>query len=298
MNTKYNILIIKHGSFGDLIRAGFIINAIKKFHKNSNLILLTSNIYSSLMKKNPDIKDVVIDNRESFFNISYLMKLRKQILAYKFKLIYDLQNSQRTYLYKKFLLSNHKWITTNREKHPISGLRGLADMLKREKVSNLKTFISDISWLSTDVNKILLKENIKKKYILLIPGSSKKNESKRWPYYADLIKILLKKKYEVLSILGPQEIDMERSLPGKVIKNLNWEELAGLIEKSFFIIANDTGPIHIAACFRKPGLIFFGPTSPERTELNLKNFIRLRSNNLKEIKPETVYKKFLKNKLT
>ena len=295
--NQNNILIIKHGSFGDLIRSCVFIEAIKKFHKNDNVILLTSKIYESIIKKNPNINGVEIDDRKSIFHVKYYLRLRKKLLSYKFKYIYDLQNSQRTLFYKKILLPKHKWLTTNREKHPISGLRGLADMLKKNKVSNLKTLISDLSWLTKDVNKILIKENINKKYILLIPGSSKNNKGKRWPYYDDLISLLLKKKFEVVTILGPEELDLENKLPGKILKNLSWEEVSGVIQKSIFVIANDTGPVHIAACLRKPGLIFFGPTSPERTELNLKNFISVRSNNLHEIRPEKVYKKFLKRKL-
>lgn len=294
MNLKSNILIIKHGSFGDLVRACVFINAIKKFHENSNIILLTSAVYAPIIKKNPDINEVLIDNRESLFKVNYLIKLRKKLLAYNFHLIYDLQNSQRTFLYKKFMLNKHRWITTNREKHPVSGLRGLADMLKKEKVSFPKDLISDISWMVTDVSKILINKKIKNKFILFIPGSSKKNEEKRWPYFADLIKIIIKKKIEVLSVLGPEEQNLEKNLPGKILKNLNWQELAGIIKASSFIISNDTGPVHIAACLKKSGLIFYGPTDPVKVGLNQSNFMSARSKKLNDLKPEFIYKKYLK----
>ena len=296
--TQNNILIIKHGSFGDLIRSCIFIEAIKKFHVNDNVILLTSKIYESIINKNPNINGIEIDDRKSILNLKYYFRLRKKLLSYKFKYIYDLQNSQRTLFYKKILLPKHKWLTTNREKHPISGLRGLADMLKRAQIKFNDTLKSDISWMIYDAQKILSKSNIKKEFILIIPGSSKKNAYKRWPYFNDLISLLLKKKFEVVTILGPEELDLENKLSGKILKNLSWEEVSGIIQKSRFIISNDTGAIHIAACLNKNGLVFYGHTkNPTIAELNYKNFISVQSDNLYELSAEKIYKNFLKDQL-
>ena len=48
-----NILIIKHGSLGDLIQANGAIKDIKKFYQNRKVILLTSNPYSIFMSECP-----------------------------------------------------------------------------------------------------------------------------------------------------------------------------------------------------------------------------------------------------
>ena len=40
-------------------------------------------------------------------------------------------------------------------------------------------------------------------------------------------------------------------------------EMSGLINNCNFIIANDSGPMHIAAAFGVPVLGLFGPTDPE-----------------------------------
>ena len=44
-----NILIIKHGSLGDLIQANGAIRDIKEFYKNRKVFLLTANQYSIFM---------------------------------------------------------------------------------------------------------------------------------------------------------------------------------------------------------------------------------------------------------
>ncbi len=92
----------------------------------------------------------------------------------------------------------------------------------------------DISWLATDTKNIIKKNKILSKYIVLLPGSSKKNPLKRWPYFVDLAKLLISKGYEVITILGPEELEMNRSFPGHILKNLDWSQLSGIIQKFIF----------------------------------------------------------------
>ena len=51
-----NILIIKHGSLGDIAQASGAIQDIYDNHKDDFIYLLTSHVYSDLFKKNPNIK--------------------------------------------------------------------------------------------------------------------------------------------------------------------------------------------------------------------------------------------------
>ena len=157
MKNKENILIIKHGALGDLIQADGIFKSIRANHKNTKIFLLTTNSFFSLMETCPHIDDVLIDNRPSILNIISYINLYKKIIKYNFKVIYDLQNSQRTYIYRKYLFNNTKWISTNRKDHPISGLRGLEDMIKENLIGS-KIFKPDLSWLSGDIEKTIKKK--------------------------------------------------------------------------------------------------------------------------------------------
>ena len=51
-----NILIIKHGSLGDIAQASGAIQDISENHKNDQIHLLTTKPYYELFKKNPFIK--------------------------------------------------------------------------------------------------------------------------------------------------------------------------------------------------------------------------------------------------
>jgi ADP-heptose:LPS heptosyltransferase len=79
-----NILIIKHGSLGDLIQANGAIEDIKKSNSRSNIVLLTSFHYFDFMSRCPYVDEVMIDRRLPRWNLLYLYKLKKKLNAYNF----------------------------------------------------------------------------------------------------------------------------------------------------------------------------------------------------------------------
>mgnify|MGYP001990752244 CR=1 FL=1 len=98
-----NILIIKHGSLGDIAQACGAIQDISENHNNDQIYLLTTKPYFDLFKKNPNLTDVILDKRLSRFNLIYLYFLMRKIKKLKISKVYDLQNSSRTNFYKKIL---------------------------------------------------------------------------------------------------------------------------------------------------------------------------------------------------
>ena len=288
---KQNILIIKHGAFGDLIQSDGIFKSIKARHLNANLILLTSSPFKKLMKISPYFDDIIIDDRLSLWNIKSYCYLIKQLNSYNFSHVYDLQNSQRTSRYKIFLLKNALWLTTNRNDHPQSGLQGLIDMLKDDGMISQEIYDPDISWMMNDISSLLKRKNISKNYIVLIPGSSKKHPEKRWPFYKELAKKFMKQGYEVVNILGPEELDLKNDLVGHKLELLQWNDLAGVINNSLFVIGNDSGPSHIASCLRRPGVALFGPTtSGLKSELARPPFEIIETKDLKKLSATDLFK--------
>jgi len=72
-----NILIIKHGSLGDLIQANGAIKDIKNFHKNRKVFLLTAQQYAIFMSECPYLDGVIIDKRLPRWNLFYLKNLKR-----------------------------------------------------------------------------------------------------------------------------------------------------------------------------------------------------------------------------
>ena len=77
-----NILIIKHGSLGDIAQASGAIQDISENHKNDQIYLLTTKPYFELFKKNPFINKVILDKRLPKYNLiaTDLLKFSKTVL--------------------------------------------------------------------------------------------------------------------------------------------------------------------------------------------------------------------------
>ena len=161
-----NILIIKHGSLGDITQACGAIQDISENHSDDEIYLLTTKAYFDLFKKNKNIKDVILDKRLSRFNLIYLYSLMKTIKKYKFTKVYDLQNSKRTSFYKKILFPKsdlNTWSSSETtlpsesskdefDKKPV--LDRFDHQLKTSGLNSNHTMFPDFSWSCSDIGKI------------------------------------------------------------------------------------------------------------------------------------------------
>ena len=307
-----NILIIKHGSLGDLIQANGAIKDIKNFYKNRKVFLLTSQAYAIFMSECPYIDGVIIDKRLPRWNLIYLNTLKKKLQKYDFTKIFDLQNSNRTKFYERFIIKNTDWSTTatalepgqkkkDFDKDPV--LDRMELQLKKSGIETEFTKNIDISWAIEDISR-LIKQYTNSEYILLFPFCSAKHQNKKWPFFKDLIskiKQQYKNKYPILIAPGPSEIKDANTLNAKIVTEnqsaVGIKILISLINKAKFIIANDTGPAHIASHLDKNGLVLFGShTSAKKVSIESFNFKILSVQDLKDLSVETVLNK-VKSKL-
>ncbi|MFL2889629.1 MAG: glycosyltransferase family 9 protein [Pelagibacteraceae bacterium] len=306
-----NILIIKHGSLGDLIQANGAFKDIKNSNFESKVILLTSKPYAMLMSECPYIDGVIIDKRLPRWNLFFLLNLKKLLLRYNFTKVFDLQNSNRTKFYKKFLLTKPIWSSTETslesgqkksdfDKDPV--LDRMEIQLKKE---NIKTeFIKkiDLSWALVDLSR-LIKQYSNEEYIIIFPFCSKKHIKKKWPYFKELVRKIkndFKNKYSLLVVPGPDEIDEANEFNAKVVlengKALNIKKLISIIYDAKLIISNDTGPAHIASHLNKKGIALFGPhTSAKKVSIESSNFKVISVEDLKKLDVETVFSEVKKN---
>jgi ADP-heptose:LPS heptosyltransferase len=295
-----NILIIKHGSLGDLIQANGAIKDIKNFYKNRKIFLLTSQPYAIFMSECPYIDGVLIDKRLPRWNLFYLNSLKKNLARYDFTRVYDLQNSNRTKFYKKFIVNkNAEWSTSETtleqgqtksdfDKEPV--LDRMELQLKKSGLITEFTKNINLDWAIKDVTR-LLKQYSNSEYILIFPFCSKKHQNKKWPYFKELILKLkqdFKNKYSILIAPGPNELNAAIMLNAKVVTEnenpVDIKTLISLIYKAKFVIANDTGPAHIASHLDKKGLVLFGNhTSAKKVSIENYNFKALTVKNLKDL---------------
>jgi ADP-heptose:LPS heptosyltransferase len=164
------------------------------------------------------------------------------------------------------------------------------------------TLKPDFSWASSDISEINKQYNLKK-YILLFPFCSPHLAIKKWPYYNDLIKIIFDKfgdRYKVITAPGPSEINDARDINALTLldhgKALDISQLTSLIQNSTFVIANDTGPAHIAAHVGAKGLTLFGKhTTAYKVNIERENFKAIQVNDLNKLSPEKVFERLTKS---
>ena len=299
-----NILIIKHGSLGDLIQANGAIQDIKNAYSESKVLLLTSKPFLHFMSQCPYVDGVLLDKRLPRWNIFYLMNLRNLLLRYNISHVFDLQNSNRTRFYRKYILPKPIWSSTDTTLNPGETKKKFDNepVLDRMEIQLKKSNINiknikkiDLSWATTDIDR-LIKQYTNDQYILIFPFCSKKHVKKKWPYYKELINKLkanYKNKYPILIAPGPNEIEESKNLNAKTFldenKSINLIQLITLIKKAKFVISNDTGPAHICNHLDKKGLVLFGShTSAKKVSIGTSQFKTITVNDLQDLDVNTV----------
>ena len=292
-----NILIIKLGSLGDVVQISGALRDIREHHKNEKITILTTSKYLNLFKNCPYVDDCLEDERLPRYNVFYLLRLKKSINSLNFNKVYDLQNSNRTNFYRKFLFNIKDWSSSKdipEKKYNNSVLQRFDEQLRKSNIQTRYTLKPDFSWAAEKSNNYNLDTN--KKYILFFPFCSKDLIHKRWPYFSELINLIKQNhsQYELVVAPGPGEIEEAKSFNIRVALSnnsaLDFFELASLIKKSHLVIANDTGPAHMAAHLGAKGFTLFGPhTTPEKVSIEREKFIALQTMDLKSLFADRVY---------
>ena len=305
-----NILIIKHGSLGDIAQASGAIQDIFENHQNDKLYLLTTKPYIDLFKKNPFITDVILDKRLSSFNLIYLYSLIRKIKELDIHKVYDLQNSSRTKFYQRILFpksNSNKWSSSETtlpkdktkeefDENPV--LNRFDHQLKASELATKNTMFPDFSWACSDIKKIKAEYKLDR-YIVLFPFCSPQLSQKKWSYYNELINLIKNKyqdQYKIVVAPGPSEINDAKEISATCVldndRALDISQLSSLIKDSSFIIANDTGPAHMAAHLNVKGLTLFGShTTAYKVSIERENFKAIQVADLKKLTAAEVFEK-------
>jgi len=305
-----NILIIKHGSLGDIAQASGAIQDISENHKDDQIYLLTTKPYFDLFKKNPFIHEVILDKRLPRYNLIYLYFLMRELKKHNFSKVFDLQNSSRTNFYKNILFpkggktvwsSSITTLPNDKSKDEFdksSVLERFDHQLKESGLNTSNTLKPDFNWASKDISEIKISYKIDK-YILLFPFCSPHLSIKKWPHYNKLIELISNRygdEYKIVTAPGPSEINNNKDINAIALldngRALDISQLTSLIKDSSFVVANDTGPAHIAAHVGAKGLTLFGKhTTAYKVSIERDNFKAIQVNDLINLSAEKVFER-------
>ena len=105
------------------------------------------------------------------------------------------------------------------------------------------------------------------RFAVLLPGTNW--ATKRWPAesFAALVEPL-RERFGMASVVagGHDDVELSSCIPGlNLVGKTSLRELVALLERADLVIANDSGPMHIAAALGRPLVALYGPTSADRT---------------------------------
>ena len=182
------------------------------------------------------------------------------------------------------------------DKNPV--LDRFDHQLKESGLSTKNTMLPDFAWACSDINNI--KDQYKlEKYIVLFPFCSTHLIEKKWPYYNELIDLIKNKyqdQYKIVVAPDPSEIKDAKEIKAICLldndKALDISQLSSLIKNSSFVIANDTGPAHMAAHLNVNGLTLFGShTTAHKVSIEREKFKPIQVSDLNKLSAEKVFEK-------
>jgi ADP-heptose:LPS heptosyltransferase len=303
---SHKILVIKLGAFGDFIQALGPMAAIRAHHKDAQITLMTTKPFLSFGQECGYFDAVLIDEKPRLFDIQGWMRLCLTLNAGGFDRVYDLQNNDRTALYfKLFSMKNQpEWVGAARgashrncSKTRTAGhaFDGHVETLALAGIENIG--IDTLKWMQGDLSSF----DLKTPYVLLVPGSAPSRPEKRWPaaHFAQLSKFLIARGVQPV-ILGTasesalaQTIAAENPFVLNLTEHTDFHQIAALARNAAGAIGNDTGPMHLIAATGCSSLVLFSKSSnPLRHAPKGAAVEILQSDNLENLKAETVFEKF------
>ncbi len=251
------ILVIKHGSLGDIVFALHPILAIQKKFNNSVIDLVTEEKFIPFFKKMNMFHQFLIDNRKGFFAT---LRLINKIIYRKYDLVIDLQNSKRTNLYNFFIniFSKAKINGSRSNAHkryiippqgtesPTQGLLNQLQLLGIEEIN------PNFSWLENNHDNLDV-EN--KDIVMVIPGVSQSGKYKQWApnKFQEICSFLEEKGFHICLVGTKHDADAIKPILDKctniinLIDNSPPDVIYSVAYKCKLIISNDTGPGHVAS---------------------------------------------------
>ena len=249
VNNK-NILVIKHGSTGDIFMSFNALKSILNYSPNIT-ICSTKTGLKTFRLLNGHFNEIIDERGKIIQTLKVLLKIKKK----RFDYIIDLQNSTRTSIYLLFIklftkaqsngtsiFSSKRYKSQNYKEHVIIGLNKQIQLLNIQKIQN-------------KIYHPLKKFN----QVIIVPGSSKSGQSKRWPFesYLKVIEYLISKKIKCYIIGGNDEKEIGKMIPKNkyiinLINNSPWDYVKKIALKSKVTISNDTSAMHFISNLNLP----------------------------------------------
>ncbi|MEI6730042.1 MAG: glycosyltransferase family 9 protein, partial [Pseudomonadota bacterium] len=178
------ILVIKHGALGDIVLATGPFQAIRNYHKDCKITLLTTKAYADILARSNYFDEIWIDSRPKLYNIVAFLKMIGKIRGGNFDRVYDLQTSERTSWYFRLMAKPRpEWVGIAKgashchntpERTKLHTIERQKQQLALAEITNVPH--PDLSWLRANIREYKLPE----RYAIIVAGGAEHRQGKRW----------------------------------------------------------------------------------------------------------------------
>jgi lipopolysaccharide heptosyltransferase I len=280
------ILIIKPSAIGDVVHALPVLNLLRRRWPDAHVSWLVTPACAGLLERHPMLDEVIRFERRELGRgwrspraAAELVRFTRDLGRRSFDLVIDLQGLFRSGWLARvtgapfrvgpanaregaWLFYTHRVPTGSPEQHAIERYLTIGQAVGCERGPVEFPFAVD------DADRAHVAALTPGRYAVLMPGANWL--TKQWPVerFASLVGPL-RERFGLESVVagGPDVADLAEKVPAAVslVGRTNLRQLVALLERAALVVANDSGPMHIAAALGRPLVTPFGPTNPVRT---------------------------------
>lgn len=269
------ILVIRLGALGDLVLCAPAFQALRTAYPRAIITLLTQPQWVDFTRSMPWFDHIMADARPEPWDVGSWFDLLRRVRESAPQCVYDLQGKRRQNILYGLLggpyggmdWSGSAWRCRYPRAWPPQPQWHFADFLAAQlRAAGLDApQQADFDWLSAPVDDLALPE----KFVLLIPGCAPTRPEKRWPHFALLARRLQNQGVATVMIGTRAEAEVLAGIKRAVPEVLDLGgqtsllQIGAIARRAETVIANDTGPAHIAAAVGAPTLsLFTGSVNP------------------------------------
>lgn len=270
------LLVIKPSSLGDIIHGLVVVESFRQARPDVNVTWVVRDIFMPFVRGCNTVDRTIVFERGGGF--AGLRRLYNALKEKPFDAVWDMQGLLRSGLMTACAVAPRKAGRADYREGAGLFYKEMPLLPSKEKPHAVEILLEflPLFGVSPEVRgKVTFKDSavmtgalaaIAEGSLLLFPNSRRK-EKEWWGFEALTHELLLHYPQHKVIWAGDQAAPLPASLldkPGLVDLRgiLPIDALPGLINRSRLVIANDSGPVHLAAAMNKPVLAIFGPTDP------------------------------------
>jgi heptosyltransferase-1 len=281
MPERKSILAIRLSALGDIIHALPAIGSLKRSFPSSRLALLIAPRWTPIVEGNPYIDQLIDPNASSVYGLAPDLAFDFQGLV-KSAFLGRMARPKKLYGFSRAVARESLASIFYTHAVPVTGPHRVDRCLQLIAAAGAAA-LSDEAWIPPGRAEADLPS---RPFVLASPFAGW--AGKEWPIenYDALARLLSAEGLDLVLNVPEHRRHELAALDRAHAHSSSISGLIGATRRAAAIVGVDSGPLHLAAALRKPGVALFGPTDPRLTGPYGGSMIVIRSDDV-----ETTYKR-------